>query len=573
MSRPQGTPAGWSERRLGDLVEHISGQLDPASEPERAFLYVALENMERGTGRIIGLRPTLGRNIASAKSIFQRGDLLYGRLRPYLQKIAVAPWDGVSSTELLPLRPKGDVDPEYLREYLLSPLHLEYVEQLMAGARMPRLRTEDLLRTPVPLPPLLEQRRIAKASTSFRLRTAQARAQLARAMELLSAQTEVVLTAGHRGALTAHLRGQRAAPASGENLLNQVLQERRAEWERANRDETRSTRAVYEAPRPAVLDGMPELPEGWCWASLSQLTSAVDSLCYGVVQPGEDIPDGVPLVRVNDLASGTVKTGALKHIATDVEEAYSRSRLRGGEVLVSLVGTIGRVAIVPPSLAGANIARALAKITPVSRVPAQWIAHALRTRPLQLWMLDTAREVARKTLNLADLERLPIPLPPAEELEEVLALESAVLDAVPQLERKVSAAQTALEVLLRTTMTQVFGGKRALRDSSTPLGLSHEILTRSDVDTAGEADTETKNVVKKKKPHGQEGAPKLDFAHVLKGHPNGLDPFRLLEAARYTLDEVEAFYRQLSRDVDARKVIQTRPDSRTARLKRGPHAN
>ncbi len=93
-----------------------------------------------------------------------------------------------------------------------------------------------------------------------------------------------------------------------------------------------------------------------------------------------------------------------------VDQFHARSRLRGSEVLVSLVGSIGRVAVAQ-ALSGANIAEALAKITPGESISSRWIAFALRAPQLQDWMAHGARGVARNTLNLSVLARAQVPAP------------------------------------------------------------------------------------------------------------------------------------------------------------------
>lgn len=86
---------------------------------------------------------------------------------------------------------------------------------------------------------------------------------------------------------------------------------------------------------------------------------------YGVLQPGEETESGVPFVRVGDIADGRVAQANLKRISPQIAAAYPRTQLEGGELLITLVGTIGRAAIAPSELRGANVARAVA-VVPLS---------------------------------------------------------------------------------------------------------------------------------------------------------------------------------------------------------------
>lgn len=100
----------------------------------------------------------------------------------------------------------------------------------------------------------------------------------------------------------------------------------------------------------------------WPTRQLSTLVAEGDSINYGVVQPDDDSEVGVPLVRVGDLQGGGVSHLSLKKIDPQIEGAYKRSRLKGDEILVSCVGSIGIVALTTEAENGFNVARAVARI-------------------------------------------------------------------------------------------------------------------------------------------------------------------------------------------------------------------
>jgi type I restriction enzyme S subunit len=461
-------------------------QIHPRAEPSRAYAYIAMDNIEAGTGRIVNFGLTMGKNIASAKTSFARGDVLYGRLRPYLQKATVAPFDGIAATEIIPLRPGPTVHGPYLREFFLSPIHLESIRQLMSGARMPRLRTEDLLQLAVPMPSPDEQRRIADAVRVFRHRSAGIQLGIRELRRLVQAQQRSTLALGHSGRLTVRFRAQAKSKETGADVLKRILEYRREEWETAEKkrlNEPESSlkpdRSLRRYPSPVSIEDqeLPELPPDWCWATLSQLTSATEPLCYGVIQPGSEDPNGIPLVRVQDVQDGTVRANALRRIAPKVESNYERSRLGGGEILVSVVGTIGRVAVVPPEAIGANIARALAKIKVAPVLPVSWVANALASPRIQEWMARGAREVARKTLNISTLEGLAVPVAPLPEIFEIVRLELEILGALQSLDHKLDKLSESVSTLLVSVMDRVFRGQLKLgRPSSEAIEQASDFL-------------------------------------------------------------------------------------------------
>jgi type I restriction enzyme S subunit len=159
-------------------------------------------------------------------------------------------------------------------------------------------------------------------------------------------------------------------------------------------------------------------PRGWPTSTLSAIVSKRDQINYGVVQPGDSHPDGVGLVRVGDLARGRIQKGRLKRIDPLIEKAYSRSRLRGNEVLISCVGSIGVVAIADEDDAGLNIARAISRI-PIDSAPLRYyVAAFLQTAAAQRYFTRELRTVAQPTLNIKQLGETRLPIPRMDLLED-----------------------------------------------------------------------------------------------------------------------------------------------------------
>lgn len=188
--------------------------------------------------------------------------------------------------------------------------------------------------------------------------------------------------------------------------------------ERARQNLRRIHSAVLEAAVPSGESGTTKV-------QLGDLVAPGRKLAYGVLVPGDHDPNGIPFVRIGDLSNRQVNIHGLKYIAPDIAARFPRTRLQGGEVLLSLVGTIGRSAVVPPELAGANTARALAVIPLREGVESRYVAIALSRVRVTQELTALSHEVARKTLNLEDVRRYEIPLPTySEQLEIVKAVET-----------------------------------------------------------------------------------------------------------------------------------------------------
>ncbi len=173
---------------------------------------------------------------------------------------------------------------------------------------------------------------------------------------------------------------------------------------------------------------LPGLPTGWRWRRLAQLVAADGDICYGILRPGRHESTGVPMIRVKDIRDSEVDARGLFRVATAVESRQVRSRLRGGEILLTLVGTVGNVAVVPASMNGFNVARAVA-VVPVDD-DGRYISFCLRAPLAQRHMRMWATTTVQKTLNLRDVRRLPVPWPERRERREIVRLLGALDDKI-----------------------------------------------------------------------------------------------------------------------------------------------
>lgn len=158
---PFGLPPSWAWGCLGDVVQYgLSDKVDSNKEIAVDTWVLDLEDIEKDTSRLIERMLSSARPFRSTKTIFKRGDVLFGKLRPYLNKVLVADQDGVCTTEIIPIRGYCGMAPEYVKLVLKSPLTMTRVDRLMYGMKMPRLGTGDAVALSFPLPPLAEQHRI-----------------------------------------------------------------------------------------------------------------------------------------------------------------------------------------------------------------------------------------------------------------------------------------------------------------------------------------------------------------------------------------------------------------------------
>ena len=156
-------PDSWGVCCLGEVCDYGNcTNVDTKDIPETAWI-LDLEDIEKDTGKVLQKLTLKERNSASTKHSFHKGQVLYSKLRPYLNKVVLADDEGYCTSEILPLDFNDMVYPKYARYYLMSPTFLKYANYCSYGVKMPRLGTNDGKKAILTVPPLQEQHRIVNA--------------------------------------------------------------------------------------------------------------------------------------------------------------------------------------------------------------------------------------------------------------------------------------------------------------------------------------------------------------------------------------------------------------------------
>jgi len=156
-------------------------------------------------------------------------------------------------------------------------------------------------------------------------------------------------------------------------------------------------------------------PKDWKIEKLESICNDNRTITYGVVQPGQDVEKGVPMVRPMDLNGYYVTLKKLKKIDKKIEKSYERTRLVGGEILLSIRGTVGPVGIASPQLQNANVSRGIAVIEPNSELKAEYLLCLFKNLRYQELLISKSKGIALKQINLRDLRQIDIMVPPISE--------------------------------------------------------------------------------------------------------------------------------------------------------------
>lgn len=172
----------------------------------------------------------------------------------------------------------------------------------------------------------------------------------------------------------------------------------------------------------ALLDdaGFQHLPESWSVTTLGTLLAQDRGISVGVMYPGNHDPAGVPLIKAADLVGNVIRPEPEFRISRAKHDEYRRTELMGGELLISLVGEIGRCAVVSPAMRGWNAARAIAVLRFADAHDADFVRICLLSPPLQHLMQAWATTTVQATLNLKEIRQLPLPWPSRGEREAIV---------------------------------------------------------------------------------------------------------------------------------------------------------
>lgn len=168
--------------------------------------------------------------------------------------------------------------------------------------------------------------------------------------------------------------------------------------------------------------------KGWEVKRLDELLLKGEKISYGVVQPGDDYPNGIPIVRVGDFKLMKIDKTNLKKINPEIEKAYNRTRLKGDEILIACVGSVGKIALADDSLKGFNIVRATAKVrVDENIINRTYLAFHLSQKSIQNYFISETRTSSQPTLNIKQIEETKILVPPIKIQNEFYLLSNNLL--------------------------------------------------------------------------------------------------------------------------------------------------
>lgn len=212
------------------------------------------------------------------------------------------------------------------------------------------------------------------------------------------------------------------------------------------------------------------MPSEWPVVPLESLLRDSKSIAVGVMYPGPDTPGGVPLIKVGDISGGAIHTTPSYCISKETNYEYRRTQLDGDELLITLVGNPGECVVVQPHMKGWNPARAIAALRLKDSSLRTYLKTVLESRAGKHLIDAVLNTTVQKTLNLKDIKRLPIPVPPDEVVRGITQFADALTTRITLL-RETNATLEAIAQALFKSWFVDFDPVRAKQEGRAPEGM------------------------------------------------------------------------------------------------------
>jgi len=346
---------GWKRVKFGEVVRLNK---ETCKDPMAAGIerVIGLEHLEPGD-----LRVRSWADVADGTTFTNRvrsGQVLFGKRRAYQRKVAVANFDAICSGDIYVFE---TADHTLLLQELLPYIcetdsFFEYAVGTSAGSLSPRTNWKSLASYEFALPPLEEQKRMQK---------------------LLDVGSDALMS----------LRQL-------EEIARQV-----------------HSSAIDQLASDAL--------RSWPISSLDDFIQPDRPITYGILMPGKGFPGGVPVVKVRDFPAGEIATEDLLLTDPKIDHEYRRSRLRTGDLLLSIRGTIGRLAFVPECLNGANITQDTARLSIRPGIEPAYVRCLLESSWVRMQIRKNTTGLAVQGINIGELRRLRVPMPPESEQKKI----------------------------------------------------------------------------------------------------------------------------------------------------------
>ena len=163
-----------------------------------------------------------------------------------------------------------------------------------------------------------------------------------------------------------------------------------------------------------------EVPAGWRLSQAKYLAKAGTQITYGIVQAGPHVEYGIPYIKTGDMSGDVLPEHGYSRTSKEIDEAYSRSRVEAGDMVVAIRATLGKCLLVPECLAGANLTQGTAKISPGASLCSQFLLHYFTCSAVEQFIDSVAKGSTFREITLDMLRRIPVLAPSLSEQDRIV---------------------------------------------------------------------------------------------------------------------------------------------------------
>ncbi|EHP1643613.1 restriction endonuclease subunit S, partial [Salmonella enterica subsp. enterica serovar Kentucky] len=437
-------PEGWVDTQLGNIVDYGKATKRVLSDVNDDTWVLELEDIEKESSKLLSTIRASERPFKSTKNSFKRGDVLYGKLRPYLNKIIIAKEDGVCTTEIIPLCAEPSCCNKYIFYWLKSSTFQGYVNDVSYGVNMPRLGTADGLKAPLRLAPLAEQKIIAEKLDTLLAQIDSTKARLEQIPQILKRFRQAVLAAAVSGNLTAEWRMN-----NNSNIVEEEIEK--------VKNKLIAKKIIKKDLIYSKLDRKYPIPSDWLYVKLQSIATKITD---GEHKTPKREPAGQLLISARNIQDGYLKLSDVDYVGdAEFQKLRNRCDPDSGDVLISCSGSIGRVCLVDENSKYVMV-RSVALIKLMQDfVINKYMMYLLQSPLLQKEIEENSKSTAQANLFLGPIKNLGIPLPPVPEQAEIVRRVEQLFAYADTIEKQVNSALTRVNSLTQSILAKAFRGE------------------------------------------------------------------------------------------------------------------
>ncbi len=407
-------PKGWIRTKIGFTIDPSKDRFDPITNKNKTF--IGLEHIESNTGKII--RKGESKNLTSTKTIFRSGDILYGRLRPYLNKVCVPNFNGVCSTDILVFKKNSFLSNRFIALFFATNCFVTYANANMTGVQHPRISFKKISIFTIPLPPLNEQHHIVSKIESIFSQIDAGQTKLDAVKILLKQQKQSVLKVAFEGDLV---------PQDPNDEPAEIL-----------------LKKIHKNSKEKLVFEKDNLPNGWICVRIKDMAhnpkqDIVDGPFGSNLKSSEYVNDGIPLIRLQNVKRNYFINKNIICVTKEKAQKLKRHNFHQNDIVVTKLGfPVGKACIVPSSLKAGIIVADIIRIRVGDEfVLKKFLTYMINSNIVIKQFNEHTQGTTRPRVNLIKFRNFQIHLPPLNEQKRIVFKIESIFGRIDAIENSV----------------------------------------------------------------------------------------------------------------------------------------